>query len=708
MASSRSFPALRARFGRFQLDLNSRELLCSGTRVSIQDKPLQILRLLLEAEGQVVSREQIRAALWPEDTFVDFEHGVNTAVKKLRQALEDSAENPEYIETLPRMGYRFLVPVEWEEAEQTFRNTPSVVTMPSPPLQSGPHLVVHPKPRQFRGALLVATSVTAVVLVVGLLYLRRPLPPPRITEYTQLTHDGRDKFLAATDGTRIYFTQMSPRSINQIGVNGGETAPLPLAVSGSKIALQDVTGDGAIALIANYDTVPWSLWVTPVLGGSLKHVGDGEKAGFSPDGKSVIYSTVAGDVMVVRRDGSESRKVTNVGPGADGFRLSPDGRVIRFAKDDGLWEMAQDGSRLHRLLPDWREQGVLCCGRWTSDGHFYVFLLFNKALTRSHIWALDERRGWFRRGRPEPVQLTAGPIYWRSPFSSQDGKKIFANGANPRGELSRIDPKTGGYQPFLGGISAELVSFSQDGKSIAYVTYPEGSLWMADREGNNRVQLSEPPARIYNPRWSPDSKQIGFTTINVNGHVSTYVVSAAGGKAQWILPEDGVDRHDPNWSPDGTKVLFAWGTKEAKAGDGLRMVDLPSRQVQMIPDSSGKWSPRWSPDGRYIAALDDDSQTLIHVFDVKRQRWSKLELDGDATCPNFSRDSRFIYFLRFGRIQGVFRIPVTGGKVERVVDLKDWHLTSSYFASMTLDPDDAPLMMREVGNDDIYALTLEE
>src|SRR6516164_7253146 len=115
MASSRSFPAARARFGHFHLDLNSRELFASGTRVPIQDKPFQILRLLLEAEGQVVPREQIRAALWPEDTFVDFEHGVNTAVKKLRQALEDSADNPEYIETVPRLGYRFRVPVEWED-----------------------------------------------------------------------------------------------------------------------------------------------------------------------------------------------------------------------------------------------------------------------------------------------------------------------------------------------------------------------------------------------------------------------------------------------------------------------------------------------------------------------------------------------------------------------------------------------------------------
>src|SRR6516165_4740421 len=112
MATSRSSPRC-ARFGPFQLDMSSRELLRSGERIPVQEKPLQILRLLLEAEGEVVTREQVRSALWPEDTFVDFEHGVNTAVKKLRQALEDSAENPQYVETLPRVGYRFIMPVEW-------------------------------------------------------------------------------------------------------------------------------------------------------------------------------------------------------------------------------------------------------------------------------------------------------------------------------------------------------------------------------------------------------------------------------------------------------------------------------------------------------------------------------------------------------------------------------------------------------------------
>jgi DNA-binding winged helix-turn-helix (wHTH) protein len=104
----------------------------AGVRVPIQEQPLQVLRLLLEAEGRVVTREQLCAALWPENTFVDFEHGVNTAVKKLRQALEDSAESPRFVETLPKVGYRLIVPVEWV-ADASGKSAPSRVVSIGPP-----------------------------------------------------------------------------------------------------------------------------------------------------------------------------------------------------------------------------------------------------------------------------------------------------------------------------------------------------------------------------------------------------------------------------------------------------------------------------------------------------------------------------------------------------------------------------------------------
>jgi DNA-binding winged helix-turn-helix (wHTH) protein len=102
----------RVRFDRFDVDLDAGELRRDGDKLKLQEKPFQLLAVLVESHGQVITREELRSRLWPADTFVDFEHGLNTAVKKLRQALDDSAEEPRYVETLPRRGYRFLVPVE--------------------------------------------------------------------------------------------------------------------------------------------------------------------------------------------------------------------------------------------------------------------------------------------------------------------------------------------------------------------------------------------------------------------------------------------------------------------------------------------------------------------------------------------------------------------------------------------------------------------
>ena len=98
-------------FGVFEVDLRAGELRRNGSRVKLQEQPFQILTLLLERPGEVVTREELRTRLWPADTFVDFDHSLNAAVRRLRDALGDSAENPRFVETVARRGYRFLAPV---------------------------------------------------------------------------------------------------------------------------------------------------------------------------------------------------------------------------------------------------------------------------------------------------------------------------------------------------------------------------------------------------------------------------------------------------------------------------------------------------------------------------------------------------------------------------------------------------------------------
>src|SRR5919109_2509741 len=109
---SSSTAANLRRFGSFELDLYTGELRKNGVRLRLQEQPFQILAMLLERPGELITREELRQKLWPADTFVDFDHGLNTAVNKLREVLADSAASPRYIETLPRRGYRFIYPVE--------------------------------------------------------------------------------------------------------------------------------------------------------------------------------------------------------------------------------------------------------------------------------------------------------------------------------------------------------------------------------------------------------------------------------------------------------------------------------------------------------------------------------------------------------------------------------------------------------------------
>jgi DNA-binding winged helix-turn-helix (wHTH) protein len=373
-------------------------------RVSIQDQPLQLLRLLLEAEGRVVTREQLRAALWPQNTFVDFEHAVNTAVKKLRQALEDSAERPKFVETLPRIGYRFITPVEWVSDVSNNNPLPRVVAMAPP----GPVTVTQklpprrevlndhkdhaatllpddavapetkPEPRIRRLAPRYSILLAGVLLLAGAVFktmIRAP-SAPRVLRFTALTNDGQGKGGAlVTDGSRIYFNEklIDQRPIIvQVSVAGGEVVPLSVPLKQPQVL--DLSREGTELLIANDDGFESSsLWVQSVVGGSPRHIETVPitDAKFGADGKSIIYGSEH-DVYSVNRDGSSGRKLLTADSVPFGFRFSPDGRVFRFTEFDyrvdsmAIMEAAADGTRLHKVTGG-------CCGEWTSDGQFSFF-----------------------------------------------------------------------------------------------------------------------------------------------------------------------------------------------------------------------------------------------------------------------------------------------------------------------------------------------
>jgi Tol biopolymer transport system component len=186
------------------------------------------------------------------------------------------------------------------------------------------------------------------------------------------------------------------------------------------------------------------------------------------------------------------------------------------------------------------------------------------------MWYLDERHRLFRKASTEPVQLTSSPIRWGTPIPSKDGKRIYARGAVIHGELVRYDLQSRQFQPYLGGISAEFVAFSPDGKSLAYVTFPEGILWRVNRDGSNPVRLTDPPFYPKVPRWSPDGSQILFFDRNAEGRLQAFVMPSQGGTPRPLIAEYKEPQSDPNWSPDGSKVVYA--SQETGSGTTIRVI----------------------------------------------------------------------------------------------------------------------------------------
>src|SRR5208283_2949209 len=222
------------------------------------------------------------------------------------------------------------------------------------------------------------------------------------------------------------------------------------------------------------------------------------------------------------------------------------------------------------------------------------------------------------------------------------------------------------FVPFLSGISVEFVSFSQDGQRVAYVSFPEGTLWTSKMDGSQKLQLSYPPLYALLPRWSPDGKQIAFSAVSPGQKTKMYTVSIDGGTTREMIPEDPQDQYDPSWSPDGTRIVIAEGFDNP--GSTIRILDVKTHQISTLPGSKGLYSPRWSPDGRSLLAMPFDSSSLM-LFDFAAQRWEGIA-KVSAAFPQWSKGGDSIYFLS-GDQPSVMRVRVRDRKIERVAGLKD-------------------------------------
>jgi dipeptidyl aminopeptidase/acylaminoacyl peptidase len=345
-------------------------------------------------------------------------------------------------------------------------------------------------------------------------------------------------------------------------------------------------------------------------------------------------------------------------------------------------------------LQGWHNPPAECCGVWTPDGKHFLFS------SQGSIWEFPDKSGWLRKGKNEPTQLTSGPLALFSPLPGRDGKKLFLVGRRPRGELVRQDSGSDHLAPFLSGISAEHLSFSQDRQRVAYVSFPDGILWRSKADGTERLQLSNSPLYASLPRWSPDGKQIVFFSVTSGKAPRIYVVSADGGTPQELLPDDDHPQADAYWSPDGSALVF--GSPYASSSKGIRVLDLKTRAITTLPDSQDLFSPRWSPDGRYIAAVRWNSQGIL-LFDRNKQKWSEIGQGRNVSFPNWSHDGKYIYFLSWPENPGVFRVRIADSDIQRVLNLLDFQPTGYWEDWLGLDPQDNPLLLRDTGLQDVYA-----
>ena len=560
-------------------------------------------------------------------------------------------------------------------------------------------------------------AVALGVVLMGILayWLTRPLPQPRVTGSVQITNDGHAKFPPTlTDGSRLYFVAADADGVAlyQTPVTGGEAVPFSQRLDAQIANLAGISPDGSQLLVQiGQGTNPEGpLWVIPVLGGPHHRVGDlaAYDATWSSDGQTMVY-TKGYDLYLARSDGSEPRKlVATTGP-ANWPRWSPDQKRLRLTLLDpkiqtsSLWELSADGTNLHPLLSGWNNPPNECCGAWTPDGKYFLFQATRNG--RTDIWAMREEGSWSRKGSQEPVQLTYGPLNFLGPVPSKDGKRLFAIGSQPRGELARYDAKSGQFVPYLGGISADHVSFSKDGQWVAYFAFPEGNLWRSKIDGSDRLQLTFAPMQAWLPRWSPGGKQIAFQGMTPNKPWTMYLISADGGSPQEVAPGLG----DIGWSPDGQSLVFGDTPLPAEPRPSSRLaihvMDLKTRHVSTLPGSEGLYSPRWSPDGRMIAALRAGPETLF-VFDLPTRKWTELGTI-NVGYPSWSRDSKYVYFDSPGGDPGFYRVRVADHKLEKLLSLKNVRFADAGNNWTGLAPDDSPLLLRDVGSQEIYALDWE-
>ncbi len=568
-----------------------------------------------------------------------------------------------------------------------------------------------------------AIAAAALIALLGLAYLLRPtLPPPRITGSTQITHDGRQKSFGGqvtttvlTDGPRLFIQENigGRYVVVQASSSGGDTILIPTDLA--NVALDNISLDKSELLVGSFTGAEGeqTLWGLPVLGGSPRRLSDltGVDATWMATGDLLVSRQ--SQLWVVPKGGGTPRKFADLGSFSFWFRWSPDGKRLRFTRNEvdtngnDQWEVSADGTNPHSLLGTWRKGSNKARGNWTPDGKYYLFTVFGAA-GRGDVWALREKSDWLHKADKRPVQLTSGPLSFDVAQPSLDGKKIYAVGTQYKAELSRYEGKSGRVVPYLGGISAVGAKFSPNGQWVAYFTFPEQQLWRSRTDGSEKLQLTVTNT-FAGPflQWSPDGQQIAYVSSLLGQPDRLCLVRRDGGSPR-VVHESKAGITRPSWRSDGDAIVFRETLTIAEEGE-TKLLDLKTGLASTLPGSKGLVLPVVSPDGRYLSSGTADGKKL-KLFDFGTRAWREVAPPSGVGMTEWSADSRYIYFDNgVSPAPAIYRLRVGDHKVEQVASLKDFRRVEwGGLPWFGLTPNGDPLVMRDVGSQEVYALDFEQ
>ena len=633
----RANDASAIRFGVFEADLRSGELRKSGVKIRLRDQAFQVLTELLERPGEVVTREELRDRLWPDGTFVDFDHSLNAAVNSIRDVLGDSAASPRFVETVPRRGYRFIAPVEklgesapdplsplprTQEASQS-HTTDSATLRPN---GEGENASAGPPNRRvsLRQAIWAVSLVVLIAAAVTSYRLLNKRPEAQVSPSPKKTYitsypgmENQPSF--SPDASQVAFAWGGDIYVKLIGVE-----PPRQITTGPLDEVNPVwSPDGRwIAFLRKLDDSSAEVLLTDPFGSRERKLAEvSALASFrfrhlawSPDSKELVFVDNAppaeiGSLFLMSIDTGEKRQLTAPAPGTylDGSpAFSPDGRRLAFIR----FPSGQPAGDLYVLDPSRDQSSEADLQRLTFDSDAVVA---GWTPAGTHVLYTSEalRGGDLRRiavsGNSEPELLA--PLdstgFLPAPAVSLDGRRVaYVETFHDTG-VTRLEIPNGSGRPvstmLIDSTRADMhAQYSPDGNRIAFRSQRSGSreCWTCESDGSNPVQLTS-LSSCRNPQWAPDGRRIVFEH-GTRGLEDIWVVDSEGGAARPLISGPSADIQ-ANWSRDGEWVYFT--SDRGGQFDVWKVRTDGGDPVQLT--TTGGANPIESVDGEWLFFIED-------------------------------------------------------------------------------------------------------